>query len=52
MHITETLFEPDDGLSVCGEAEVPRFDDSGVDWSHSNLMYAGAFDRAEVVLKG
>ena len=49
VNITETFFKPDHSLAVRGEAEVPRFDDPGMNRSDRDLMQAWTFYRTELV---
>ena len=45
VHVAEPLFEPDHGLAVGGEAEMPGLDDAGMHRADRDLVQAFAFGR-------
>src|ERR1700731_2449521 len=49
MKVTQALFEPNHRLAIGGEAEVPGFDDAGVNRTDRNAGQAFALHRQERV---
>ena len=49
VDIAETLFEPNHGLAIRSEAEMPRLDDAGMNRPDRNLMEAGPLGGQERV---
>ena len=47
VDIAQALLQPDHGFTVAGEAEMPRFDDAGVDGTDGDLVQARPFHRQE-----
>ena len=47
VHVAKSLFEPNHRLAICGEAEMARLDDAGVNRANGNLMQTFAFHRKE-----
>ena len=49
MGVAETFLHPDDGFAIAAEAEMPRFDNAGVDGPDENLVESAPFGRQEGV---
>src|SRR5262249_32624345 len=40
VHVTKALLQPNHGLAVGGETEMPGLDDAGMNWADGNLVEA------------